>query len=82
MDHSRANNNTLAFVDGNVFTLDDNKPRAEAFIINSIGTFAEVGSTAEVTATAKREGIPIRQLHGVFVMPGRFCASIYFHWII
>lgn len=60
----------LAFVNGNIFTVDKETARAEAFLVTANGTFGHVGTTAEIAAFAKEKGIVIRDLHGSFVMPG------------
>ncbi|KAK4552771.1 hypothetical protein LTR86_010105 [Recurvomyces mirabilis] len=61
---------SIAYINGNVFTINDKQPRAEAFIVTEDGIFTAVGSTAEVAAKAKTEHMVIHDLRGQFIMPG------------
>lgn len=60
----------LAYTNGHVFTLDAQKPWAEAFIVDASGRFASIGTNDEIRTTAIREGYVARNLRGRFVMPG------------
>ncbi|KAK6459993.1 amidohydrolase 3 [Scheffersomyces coipomensis] len=57
-----------AYVNGNVYTVDDKRSTAEAFIVTEDGFFGDVGTTAEILALAK--GLEVIDLKGRFVMPG------------
>lgn len=59
-----------AFHSGNIYTVSDTSPRAQAFIISSGGFFTTVGSNDEIIAQARRAGLPEVDLQGRFVMPG------------
>lgn len=58
----------IAYINGNVFTVDDSTPKAEAFIVDDEGFFSKVGSTEEIQVAAT--GLKIVDLKGQFVMPG------------
>lgn len=58
----------IAYINGNVYTVDENMMRAEAFIVNDDGYFDAVGTTSEIQALAS--GMLIIDLKGEFVMPG------------
>ncbi|EGV62804.1 hypothetical protein PSN45_000877 [Yamadazyma tenuis] len=57
-----------AYINGNVHTVDDKLPKAEAFIVSDDGTFSKVGATEEIKSIAS--GMTVIDLKGQFVMPG------------
>ncbi|ODV97367.1 hypothetical protein PACTADRAFT_38766 [Pachysolen tannophilus NRRL Y-2460] len=59
---------SIAYINGDIYTVDENSSRAEAFIVNADGTFGKVGTTDEILGLAK--SIEVIDLHGQFVMPG------------
>ncbi|EOA90519.1 uncharacterized protein SETTUDRAFT_37154 [Exserohilum turcica Et28A] len=67
---SKGPENSVAFIDGRVYTMNQAQPWAEAFIVNSKGVFEAVGSNAEIKAIAKKRRLIQYQLKSKFVMPG------------
>lgn len=57
-----------AYINGDVYTVNEASPRAEAFIVNDEGLFEAIGSTEEITK--KSSGMKVVDLKGKFVMPG------------
>lgn len=64
------NDNSVAYIEGRVYTVDENTPWAEAFIVSATGHFKAVGSNTEILLLAQQHNITIQSLHGVFIMPG------------
>jgi predicted amidohydrolase YtcJ len=69
MDISSSNNST-AYYNGKIYTINSSQPWAEAFIVSSDGVFATVGSTTEILDIAEKENMTTFDLRKVFVMPG------------
>jgi predicted amidohydrolase YtcJ len=61
---------SVAYINGRVYTVNKAQPWAEAFIVDPYGKFTTVGSTGEVTAAANRASMVVYDLKGRFVMPG------------
>ncbi|KAH7348160.1 amidohydrolase 3 [Pyrenochaeta sp. MPI-SDFR-AT-0127] len=61
---------SVAYVNGSVYTIDTSNPWASGFIVSPDGIFTHVGSTEEVALVAKRSQIIIVDLKGNFTMPG------------
>lgn len=70
-------NNSVAYTNGRVYTINSHAPWAEAFIVAPDGTFAEVGKTAEIEAKAKQNNLVIYDLRGQFVMPSIHDAHVH-----
>ncbi|KAE8148729.1 amidohydrolase 3 [Aspergillus avenaceus] len=64
------NGNSVAYIDARVYTVDERNPWAEAFIVSAPGYFTAVGSNTEVLSLAQQHDVTVRNLHGVFIMPG------------
>ncbi|KAJ9642670.1 hypothetical protein H2204_002318 [Knufia peltigerae] len=60
----------VAYHSGNVYTVAESQPHAEAFIVSPNGTFVAVGSNTEILELARRDGLPTFDLRSRFVMPG------------
>jgi len=74
---STSPNNSVAYTNGRVFTINSQAPWAEAFIVAPDGTFVQVGTTAEVEARARQEHLVTFDLRGQFVMPGIHDAHVH-----
>lgn len=61
---------SIAYVNGNIYTVDKAQPRAGGFVVSPQGVFAAVGSSEEIKANAQAQGLVIRDLGGTFIMPG------------
>ncbi|KAL2785904.1 amidohydrolase 3 [Aspergillus keveii] len=59
-----------AYIHGHVYTVNEKKPWAEAFIVSASGRFEAVGSNEEILNLAKEQGLLIHDLKNTFVMPG------------
>ncbi|KAL7758877.1 hypothetical protein ACKLNR_011304 [Fusarium oxysporum f. sp. zingiberi] len=59
-----------AFIHGRVYTVNDRRPWAEAFIVSPSGRFEAVGTDQEIQDLADEHGLPIYDLDNNFVMPG------------
>ncbi|KAE8321388.1 amidohydrolase 3 [Aspergillus sergii] len=59
-----------AYIHGHVYTVDERKPWAEAFIVSPSGRFEAVGTNEEILDLAKEQSLPTYDLKNVFVMPG------------
>lgn len=68
---------SVAYYNGKVYTLNDSGQVAEAFIVTPQGTFTTVGTSDEVLQFAKDRGIITYNLHGRFVMPGIHDAHVH-----
>jgi predicted amidohydrolase YtcJ len=62
--------NSVAYFNGAVYTVDQSRPWAEAFIVTSGGFFEAVGTNQEIKAIAKERCLVSYDLQGNFVMPG------------
>lgn len=70
-------NNSIAYVNGKVYTIDSQAPWTEAFIVTKDGTFGAVGSTDEIISKARKERIPVHDLKDQFIMPGIHDAHVH-----
>ncbi|KAK3630592.1 hypothetical protein LTR56_017390 [Elasticomyces elasticus] len=77
MATSKAADNSIAFINGRVYTINDAQPWAEAFIVDSNGCFSMIGSSADITAQAKKDHIITHDLDGEFIMPGIHDAHVH-----
>lgn len=68
---------STAYINGRVFTVDENNPRVEAFIVDSKGIFTAVGSSKDIEQIAVSQHIPTYNLHQQFVMPGIHDAHVH-----
>lgn len=68
---------SVAYHNGKVYTLNDSGQIAEAFIVAPQGTFTTVGTSEEVLRSATAHGIVTYNLHGRFVMPGIHDAHVH-----
>jgi predicted amidohydrolase YtcJ len=62
--------NSVAYIDGSVYTVNDLEPWADGFIVSEEGVFLHVGSTTEIWTIAKKFNIVTIHLNDQFVMPG------------
>lgn len=69
--------NAIAYINGRVYTVDESQPWAEAFIVSPSGIFDAVGSTDEILAKAKKDGLIVFDLRSQFVMPGIHDAHVH-----
>lgn len=60
---------TVAFIHGNVITMDINDTKTEALFIEN-GMIKTVGDSKTITALAQKEDVPIIDLEGKTVLPG------------
>ena len=67
---STSTGNSIAYINGRVYTINDSEPRAEAFIVSPTGTFFAIGSSDDIRSQAQQDGLIVHDLNGVFVMPG------------
>jgi predicted amidohydrolase YtcJ len=61
---------SIAYLNGNVYTVDKSLPWAEAFIVTPDAKFAAVGSTNDIAQQAKEAQLITVDLNGSFIMPG------------
>ncbi|KAE8364931.1 amidohydrolase 3 [Aspergillus caelatus] len=59
-----------AYIHGRVFTVDERKPWAEAFIVSASGRFEAVGTNETILNSAKEQSLPTYDLKNIFIMPG------------
>lgn len=67
---SKTPENSVAYVNGRVYTVDPRKPWATAFIVSPLGEFKLVGSVEEIRAVARRDNLVVHDLRQRFIMPG------------
>lgn len=67
---SASPNNSVAYHNGRVYTVDKNQPWAEAFIVTAKGVFEAVGTDEEILAIAAKRSLVRYNLRKRFVMPG------------
>ncbi|KAL6245928.1 hypothetical protein RBB50_007081 [Rhinocladiella similis] len=67
---SKTDNNAIAYVNGKVFTINQNRPWATGFVVSWDGIFEAVGDDAEIMAIADSRRLATYNLRGRFVMPG------------
>ncbi|KAH7471704.1 hypothetical protein FOMA001_g13692 [Fusarium oxysporum f. sp. matthiolae] len=72
-----AAHNSVAYINGRVYTVNKTLPWAEAFIVDSNGIFSAVGNTREIVAAAKAASMVVYNLKGRFVMPGIHDAHVH-----
>lgn len=60
----------IAYINGHVYTVDERRPWAEAFIVSTSGHFEAVGTNDEIINLAKEQSLLTYDLENVFVMPG------------
>ncbi|QKD57876.2 amidohydrolase family-domain-containing protein [Fusarium oxysporum Fo47] len=76
-DLLNAAHNSVAYINGRVYTVNKTLPWAEAFIVDSNGIFSAVGNTREIVAAAKAASMVVYNLKGRFVMPGIHDAHVH-----
>lgn len=59
-----------AYINGNIYTVNQSRPWINALIVSSDGMITSVGSTDEIRSEARTRGIDIYDLENQFVMPG------------
>lgn len=74
---SNSSQNSVAYVGGRVYTINNEQPWVEAFIVAPDGYITAVGTTESIEAQAKREKMAIYNLRGHFVMPGIHDAHVH-----
>ncbi|KAF2105584.1 amidohydrolase 3 [Lophiotrema nucula] len=62
--------NSTAYINGRIYTVDPSHPWASAFIVSPDGSFKQIGSTEDILEGARGSGIVVVDLRGQFVMPG------------
>ncbi|KAF2033665.1 amidohydrolase-like protein 3 [Setomelanomma holmii] len=62
--------NTVAYINGRIYTINDSSPWAEAFIVSENGYFSHVGSNHKIQQLASQHHIVTVDLKNQFVMPG------------
>jgi predicted amidohydrolase YtcJ len=67
---STAAHNSVAYINGRVYTVNASQPWAEAFIVSPDGKFTTVGSNKEVREIAAAQKLVTYDLANQFVMPG------------
>ena len=74
---STSNQNSIAYINGRIYTINPSQPWVEAFIVSPDGTFAAVGSTGEISTQARRDKLLVHDLQGQFIMPGLHDAHVH-----
>lgn len=69
--------NSVAYLNGHVYTVNKAQPLAEAFIVNPDGKFSDIGSTSEIEAKAREACMVMYDLKGTFIMPGIHDAHVH-----
>jgi predicted amidohydrolase YtcJ len=67
---SKTPENSTAFINGRVYTIDPDHPWASAFIVSPDGLFTAVGTDESIVKVAQISHLVIIDLKGRFVMPG------------
>lgn len=62
--------NSVAYINGSIYTINTLNPWASAFIVSPDGLFTHVGSTEEVASIATQSQLFTVDLKGNFTMPG------------
>ncbi|CBX90124.1 hypothetical protein IAQ61_001585 [Plenodomus lingam] len=71
---------SVAYVNGKVWTVDAHQPWAEAFIVTPSAKFAVIGSTEEINRHIQSSQLITVDLNGSFVMPGMHDSHVHtFH---
>jgi predicted amidohydrolase YtcJ len=60
----------VAYINGQIYTVNASRPWVEAFIVSPDGHFSAIGSTKDIRAQALEQGLVIYDLRNHFVMPG------------
>ncbi|KAK4936396.1 hypothetical protein LTR10_022722 [Elasticomyces elasticus] len=74
---SHAQNNSVAYINGRVYTVNKDAAWAEAFIVDPEGKFSDVGTIKEIKAKAQKDNLIISDLRGWFIMPGIHDAHVH-----
>lgn len=61
---------SVAYLNGRVYTINPNEPWAEAFIVSATGIIEAIGSQEEILKTVKARNLVCYDLRRQFVMPG------------
>lgn len=61
---------SVAYVNGRVYTVNDEQPWAKAFIVSPEGIFTHIDTTDVITAFAKEHGLVTYDLKNTFILPG------------
>ncbi|PSN67520.1 amidohydrolase 3 [Corynespora cassiicola Philippines] len=62
--------NSVAYINGSIYTVDNLNPWASGFIVSPDGFFTHVGTTEEMASIANRSQLIVVDLKGNFTMPG------------
>ena len=62
--------NSVAYINGSIYTVDNFNPWASGFIVSPDGFFTHVGTTEEMASIANRSQLIVVDLKGNFTMPG------------
>ena len=73
----RPGDSGTAYINGDVYTVDAQQPRAEAFAVSPAGIFTAIGSNNDIKAKAKHDGLIIFDLQKRFIMPGIHDAHVH-----
>ncbi|RKK26402.1 hypothetical protein BFJ67_g16677 [Fusarium oxysporum f. sp. cepae] len=76
-DLLNAAHNSVAYINGWVYTVNKTLPWVEAFIVDTNGIFSAVGNTREIVAAAKAASMVVYDLKGRFIMPGIHDAHVH-----
>ncbi|KAM5528657.1 amidohydrolase family protein [Fusarium oxysporum f. sp. phaseoli] len=76
-DSANTARNSIAYINGRVYTVNKTQPWAEAFIVDPNVKFGTVGKTSLVAAAAKAASMVTYDLKGRFVMPGIHDAHVH-----
>ncbi|EXL66625.1 hypothetical protein FOPG_17218 [Fusarium oxysporum f. sp. conglutinans race 2 54008] len=69
--------NSVAYINGRVYTVNKSSPWAEAFIVMPEGKFGTIGSTTQIRDIAEAAGMVVYDLHQAFIMPGIHDAHVH-----
>lgn len=67
---SAQDHDSVAYLHGRVYTVNQDQPWAEAFIVSATGIIEAIGSDEEILNIAKPRNLVCLDLHREFVMPG------------
>ncbi|EGU82031.1 hypothetical protein FOXB_07459 [Fusarium oxysporum f. sp. conglutinans Fo5176] len=76
-DSANTARNSIAYINGRVYTVNKTQPWAEAFIVDPNVKFGTIGKTSLVAAAAKAASMVTYDLKGRFVMPGIHDAHVH-----
>ncbi|KAI1619176.1 putative exoenzymes regulatory protein aepA precursor [Exophiala viscosa] len=74
---SESLHNSVAYINGRVYTVNKDAAWAEAFIVDPEGNFSAVGTTKDIEARAHNDDLIIFDLRGQFIMPGIHDAHVH-----